>query len=40
MLFCDEYLIKFKECPVFQGKKIAIEDVILNFNDLNLGSLP
>jgi len=40
MLFCDEHLIRFKECPIFQGKKIAIEDVILNINDFKFRSSP
>jgi len=29
MLFSDQHIKKFKECPVFMGKKVAMEDVIL-----------
>jgi hypothetical protein len=27
MLFSDEHIQNFEECPVFQGKKVAMEDV-------------
>lgn len=27
MLFSDQHLKSFKECPVFMGKKVAMEDV-------------
>ena len=27
MLFSDKHIEKFKECPVFHGKKVAMEDV-------------
>jgi hypothetical protein len=29
MLFSDQHIKQFKECPVFMGKKVAMEDVIL-----------
>jgi hypothetical protein len=31
MLFKNEHLSRFKECPVYKGKKIALEDVSRQF---------
>ena len=35
MLFSDQHIQKFRECPVFKGKKVAMEDV-RNLLRLNL----
>ena len=30
MVFSTEHLLKFKECPVFEGRSVSMEDVFLD----------